>query len=388
MTVLLSLLVVAACQDVKPRTYHISAKNLVDPYQTPSVNNGPRVTERDGAPLHVAPGYKVVEWAKDLDRPRNITVAPNGDVFVAESYRGQIALLRDADGDGTPEVKNLYKSGLKQPYGIEFYPKKNPKWIYIANTDAVFRYPYRSGELKNDSKGEKILDLPGGGYNQHWTRNLLFSSDDRHLYVTVGSASNASPEDPPRASIIEIDPTGGRQRMLATGIRNPVGIDLDPTTGKLWVAVNERDALGDEIVPDYATSVKDGGFYGWPYFYIGSHHDPRLPLRTDLRAKVIVPDVLLEAHCAALGIAFPSKGSNFSGAYVSMHGSWNRSRRSGYKVVKIDPKHDGGYSDFVWGWALEDGRVWGRPVDVAFDRSGSLLISDDGGGKIWRVTKS
>lgn len=375
-----------AGQDEKPKRYHISANSLVQPYQSTSANNGPRVTPRNGAPLHVAPGFQIDAWATKLNRPRRVTVAPNGDVLVAESYLGEVALLRDADHDGTPETREVFKSGLKQPYGIAFYPPKDPRWVYIANTDAVLRFPYTDGAKSVEGDGEKILDLPGGGYNQHWTRNLLFSRDGKKLYVTVGSASNASPEPEPRAGIIEINPDGSGKRMLATGLRNPVGLDWEPRTGKLWTAVNERDALGDEIVPDYATSVKTGGFYGWPWYYIGAnHHDPRLPEKPDLKNSTLVPDVLLEAHCAALGIAFPTRGNKFTGAFVSMHGSWNRHQRSGYKVVRIDPKMDGGYSDFAWGWVTEDERVWGRPVDVAFDQQGNLLISDDGNGTIWIV---
>lgn len=386
MTSFLLLLALSSSQDPAPRSYHISAKDLVQPYQTKSANNGPRVTARNGAPLHAAPGFKIEAWATGLNRPRRIAVAPNGDVLVALSYVGEVALLRDADGDGKPELRTTFKGDLKQPYGIAFFPRANPTSVYIANTDAVWRFPYKTGDTEVKGEGTKITELPGGGYNQHWTRNLIVSKDSKKIYITVGSASNASPEPEPRAGLIEMNPDGSGRRMLAKGLRNPVGLDFDPRTGKLWTAVNERDALGDEIVPDYATSVKVDGFYGWPFYYIGQYHDPRLPERPELKAKSIVPDVLLESHCAALGIAFPTTNKRFSGAFVSMHGSWNRTQRSGYKVVQIDPKFNGGYKDFAWGWVTDEGRVWGRPVDVAFDAKGNLLVSDDGNGTIWRVS--
>jgi glucose/arabinose dehydrogenase len=312
-------------------------------------------------------------------------VAPNGDVFVSESFNGRIILLRSVQSKLT---KYTFASGRRQPYGIAFYPPgAEPKWIYIADTDAVYRWPYKKGDIQIRGEGSRLMTLPGGGYNQHWTRNVLFSSDGTKMYVTVGSSSNASVEPLPRASIIEANPDGSGQTTFASGLRNPVGLALQPGSTRLWTAVNERDRLGDGLPPDYATSVRRGGFYGWPYYYIGNHHDPRLPSRPELGAKTIVPDVLLEAHCAALGIAFGPTGD----AFVSMHGSWNRNEPSGFKVVRLPfagGRATGAYVDFVWGWQTTNGRIWGRPVDVAFDRSGALLISDDGGGVIWRVTRT
>lgn len=389
--VLVALLLAQASREATPQRYQIRVGELAAPYATPSADNGPRVTPRNGAPLYTAPGFRVDAWVTGLNRPRRMAVAPNGDVFVSESYDGRVILLRPQK-NGAP-AKYTFATGLRQPYGIAFYPSgSSPKFIYIAHTDGVYRYPYRNGDVRVQDDGEKLFDLPGGGYNQHWTRNLIFSLEGRRMYVTVGSASNASPEPSPRASIIEVKPDGTGRSIYGSGLRNPVGLAFHPITGELWTAVNERDNLGNEIVPDYATHVRRGGFYGWPYAYIGNHLDPRLPKRPDLAKKSIVPDVLLEAHCAALGIAF-AKGSTFptpyqNDAFVSMHGSWNRDKRSGYKVVRLtmDSRGNplGGYQDFVWGWNVNE-RVWGRPVDVQFDRQGAMLISDDANGTIWRV---
>jgi len=372
-----------------PTRHHITSATIPAPYATQSVDNGPRVQPRNGAPLYVAPGFKVEAWATGLSRPRRMAVAPNGDVFVSESFNGRVILLRQTKA-GEPQ-KYVFATGLRQPYGIAFYPPgPNPKYIYIGHTDALVRYPYKVGQVAIQGAGQKLFDLPGGGYNQHWTRNVAVRPDGKKIYVTVGSATNASPEEAPRASITEANPDGTARRIYANGLRNPVGLAFNPKTGALWTAVNERDRLGNDLVPDYATSVKDGGFYGWPYYFIGNHHDPRLPEKPELGKKAIVPDALLESHCAALGIVFPGTGSKFkSDAYVSMHGSWNRTPRSGYKVVRLpmnaSGKATGEYVDFVWGWN-QNGRVWGRPVDVQFDKSGALLISDDDGGTIWRVT--
>ena len=365
-------------------TRYIDPKGLPAPYATESADNGPRVTARDGAPLYVAKGFRIEPFATGLDRPRKVTVAPNGDVFVAESYAGRVSVIR---GGRT----TAFATDLDQPYGIAFYPPgPSPRYVVIAHTDKVVRYPYRNGDLKVRGAGERLMALPGGGYNQHWTRNVLFGPKGDRMFVTVGSASNASPEPAPRASILVASPDGTSAQTYASGIRNPVGLAFQPGTERLWAAVNERDRLGDGLVPDYATHVEKGGFYGWPYFYIGGHPDPRVPVPANVRMRPgIVPDVLLEAHCAALGIAFPPPAGRFKGAFVSMHGSWNRSKRSGYKIVRLvlDAKGDptGRYEDFVWGFATPEGRVWGRPVDVAFAKDGSLLFTDDGGGKIWRV---
>lgn len=366
------------------RIHYIDPKRLPKPFATESAENQPDVTPRRGAPLHVAPGFKVVPWVTGLSRPRSLAVAPNGDVFVAESYDGRVTVLRG-------KRRATFATGLKQPYGIAFYPPgPSPKYVYIAHTDKVVRYPYRSGDLKVRGKGETLMALPGGGYNQHWTRNVLFAPKGNRMFVTVGSASNASPEDAPRASILVASPDGTSAQTFASGLRNPVGLAFQPGTDRLWAAVNERDRLGNDLVPDYVTHVERGGFYGWPYFYIGAHRDPRVEIPPNVRLRPgIVPDVLLEAHCAALGIAFPPAKSRFKGAFVSMHGSWNRTKRSGYKIVRVlfDAKGNptGRYQDFVWGFATASGRVWGRPVDVAFAKDGALLFSDDAAGTIWRV---
>lgn len=371
--------------------HFIDPKRLPAPFATRSADNGPRITPRAGAPLFAAKGFVVNEWQSGLSRPRKITVAPNGDVFVAESYNGRIKVLRDASGGGRPGLVGLFATGLKQPYGIAFYPPgPSPKFIYIAETDKLVRYPYRNGDLKLRGVGQKLADLPGGGYNQHWTRNVLFSPDGKRMFITVGSATNAEPEPYPRASILVAAPDGRGLRTYASGLRNPVGLAFQPGTGRLWTAVNERDRLGDGLVPDYATHVQEGGFYGWPYFYIGGYHDPRVKIPANARLRPgIVPDTLLEAHSAALGIAFPTQKGPFAGAYVSMHGSWNRSGRSGYKIVRLlfdgTGRPTGRYQDFVWGFATARGRVWGRPVDVAFDRAGKLLFTDDASGTIWKV---
>jgi len=363
----------------------VDPKRLPKPFATEDVRNGPQLTPRAGAPLQVAKGFRVETFATGLARPRKITVAPNGDVFVAESYDGRITVLRGGK-------RSAFASGLNQPYGIAFYPPGlSPRFVYIAHTDRVVRYPYRNGDLKARGSGETLLSLPGGGYNQHWTRNVLFSPKGDRMFVTVGSASNASPEPAPRAGILVARPDGKEARTYASGLRNPVGLAFQPGSGRLWAAVNERDRLGDGLVPDYVTHVEEEGFYGWPYFYIGGNPDPRVAIPVNVRLRTpIVPDVLLEAHCAALGVAFPGSGSRFKGAFVSMHGSWNRSTRSGYKIVRalFDAKGNatGRYQDFVWGFATPQGRVWGRPVDVAFAKDGTLLFSDDGSGTIWRVS--
>lgn len=369
-----------------PKTHYIDPKALPKPYATESADNGPRITPRGGAPLHVAPGFRIESFATGLSRPRRISVAPNGDVFVAESYDGRVGVLRGGR-------KSTFATGLKQPYGIAFYPVgPNPRYVYIAHTDRVVRYPYRVGDLKVRGEGETLMSLPGGGYRQHWTRNVVFGPKGDRMFVTVGSASNANPEPAPRASVLVASPDGTSAQTFASGLRNPVGLAFRPGTDTLWAVVNERDRLGDGLVPDYATHVEKGGFYGWPYFYLGGNPDPRAPVPANVRMRPgIVPDVLLEAHGAALGIAFPPPGSPFKGAFVSMHGSWNRAKRSGYKIVRLvldgQGNPTGRYEDFVWGFATPEGRVWGRPVDVAFARDGSLLFSDDAGGTIWRVRR-
>jgi glucose/arabinose dehydrogenase len=307
-------------------------------------------------------------------------------------------VLRDADGDNKPEVKETFAGdGLRQPFGIAFYPPNtpNPTHVYVANTDSVVRFPYKNGDTKAPGPAETIVgDLPGGGYNQHWTRNVIFKPDGSKMYVSVGSQGNIAEEEEKRAAILEYNPDGSGYRVFASGLRNPVGLAFNPVDGALWTAVNERDGLGDGLVPDYAARVQEGKFYGWPYTYIGTNDQPDFKDRPDLADKTVVPDVLFGAHAAALGIQFydgnlfPANYRN--SAFVALHGSWNRADRYGYKIVRIPVGPDGkatsgGYEDFVTGWKTDDGQVWGRPVDVAVDKQGGLLITDDGAGKIYRV---
>lgn len=379
----------------------ITPADLPRPYATPSVDNGPRMVPRPPDTLPRVPaGFRVAEFARGLDNPRVVTVAPNGDVFVAESKPGRIHILRDADGDGKPEVRGTYAEGLTLPFGLAFHPPgPEPRYLYAANTDSVVRFPYRSGDTRARAASEVIVqDLPGFGRLRgggHWTRDLAFSADGRRMFVSVGSLSNVTDDDKEkdRAAIHEYRPDGSGFRLFATGIRNPVGLAVHPDTGDVWTSVNERDELGDHLVPDYVTRVREGGFYGWPWYYIGPNQDPRhAGRRPELRDRVIVPDVLLQSHSASLGLAFYT-GRNFPAAYrghilAAEHGSWNRSRRTGYKVVRIPVRGgaaDGTYEDFMTGFVTPDGNVWGRPVGVAVARDGALLVSDDGGNLIWRV---
>jgi glucose/arabinose dehydrogenase len=377
-----------------PQIHRIDLAALPQPYATPSVRNAPMVMARPaGAKLHVPPGFSVSIWAAGLAGPRAMAVAPNGDVFAVESGAGRVSLLRQSRKGVV--VQTVFARGLNRPFGIAFYPPGNsPKYLYIADTDAVLRFPYHTGQTRVLGSRETVIpDLPAGGYNNHWTRRLLFSQDGRKLYISVGSAGNVDEEEPRRAAILESDPDGSDVRVYASGLRNPVGLAWNPIDGRLWTAVNERDDLGDDLVPDFATAVKPGGFYGWPYYYMGGDHDPRMPQRPDLKAVSLVPDVPLEAHCAALSILFYTAKQFprhfWNDAFVAMHGSWNRSRRTGYKVVRLMMRKDGTatgeYDDFVWGWAVPGGGVWGRPVDLAVAPDGAMLISDDGSGTIWRV---
>jgi glucose/arabinose dehydrogenase len=387
----------AAADSTTLGTYFITPQSLPKPYETDSVNNGPSVVPRpDGAELHVPKGFAIHEWAADLNNPRAMAVAPNGDIFVAESGPNRVTVLRDSPDHSKPAQRSVFASHLRQPFGIAFYPPgKNPAYVYIANTDSVIRYPYKNGDLQPSGTAETIIDnLPLGGYHQHWTRRILFSPDGKKLYVSVGSKSNVGEEEEKRAVILQYNPDGTGFRVFASGIRNPVGLAFNPVSGQLWAAVNERDGLGDGVPPDYVTSIKDGGFYGWPWYYIGVNHDPRMRERPELASKVIVPDVLLDAHSAALSVAFYTAKefpkAYLNSAFTGLHGSWNRSDRSGYKVVHIPfdshGRARGGFEDFVTGWVTPDGDVWGRPVDVVVANDGALLISDDGGNKIWRVS--
>lgn len=376
---------------------------LPPPYATPSVRKGTQQIAWPAGRTPQAPaGFRVTRYADNLQHPRWTYVAPNNDVFVVESdtrnSANQITLLRDADGDGKPELRRVFLRNLDQPFGMLVLGD----YFYVANTGGVVRYPYRAGAEEITAPAEKIVDLPAGGYNNHWTRNLLASKDGRKIYITVGSASNVGEygmqyeED--RAAIWEINPDGSGKRLYATGLRNPVGIDWNPVSGQLWTAVNERDELGDNLVPDYLTSVREGGWYGWPYSYYGQIPDPRWreDPHTDLVAKAIMPDVPLGSHTASLGLAFYT-GSSFparyrNGAFVGQHGSWNRSKLSGYKVVFV-PFQDGRPQppeDFLTGFIADEAasKVYGRPVGIAVLPDGSLLINDDDAGIVWRVAAS
>jgi glucose/arabinose dehydrogenase len=379
----------------------ITPADMPRPYATRSVDNGPRMVRRpEGALPKVPAGFTVAEFATGLTNPRAVITAPNGDVFVAESEANRVRLLRDADGDGRAEVNAVYAQGLSLPFGLAFYPAgPNPQYLYVGNTDSVVRFPYRSGDTKAGGGPEMIVpDIPSGGRLRgggHWTRDLQFSRDGKKLWVSVGSLSNVSDDarEERRAAVLEYNPDGTGYRLHASGIRNPVGLAVHPETGQLWTSVNERDELGDHLVPDYVTSVKPGGFYGWPWYYIGPNQDPRHPgKRPELRERVIVPDVLLQSHSASLDLVFYT-GQQFPREYrnhlfAGEHGSWNRSRRTGYKVVRIPVergKATGVYEDFMTGFVTADGNVWGRPVGVTVARDGALLVTDDGGNLVWRV---
>ena len=382
----------------------ITVADFPKPYATRAVDNGPRLVKRPPRAWPQVPaGFKVEEFLTGLENPRLIRTAPNGDIFFAESRPGRVRVVRAPNGAGRPDVNEVFVSGLNRPFGIAFYPPgPNPQFVYIANTDAVLRFPYRSGDLKARGKGEVIVpDLPGGGQLRgggHWTRDLAFSLDGRKMFVSVGSHSNVY-ENPMeneerRADILEYNPDGTGFRLYATGIRNAVGIAIHPQTGELWASVNERDGLGDDLVPDYITRVKEGGFYGWPWFYLGPNQDPRHPgAHPELRNKVLIPDVLLQSHTASLEMVFYA-GQQFpeeyvNSAFAAQHGSWNRARRTGYKVIRVPVRNgipSGEYEDFMTGFVTPQGDVWGRPVGVAVGRDGSLFVTDDGANTIWRIS--
>jgi glucose/arabinose dehydrogenase len=382
-------------------TRKITPQDLPAPFATKSATNGPNLIDRPANALPIAPpGFKVELFATDLNEPRRLATAPNGDIFLAESHGGDLKVFRGIGADGKPQQTATFVTGLKQPYGIAFYPPgPNPQYIYIGNTNAVVRYAYKNGDLKASGSPEKIADIPAGG--GHWTRDLAFSRDGKQLFVGVGSDSNIDdpdthPGEKNRADILVMDPDGKNIRVYASGIRNAGGgLAIDPKTGELWCSVNERDGLGNNLVPDYITHVQDGGFYGWPYFYIGGNPDPRLKgVHPELKSKSIVPDVLIEAHNASLQLAFYD-GKQFPAEYQgdifsSQHGSWNRDPRVGYEVIRV-PLHQTGkatgeYEDFLTGFVTPKGEAWGRPVGVTVASDGSLLVSDDGSDSIWRVS--
>jgi glucose/arabinose dehydrogenase len=381
-----------------------------------------QVARPPGAELKLPPGFTVSAFAQ-LDNPRQVRVAPNGDIFVAEMGPGRIKVLRAADGAAKAAQTEVFADGLDRPFGIAFYPAgPNPQWVYIANTNSVIRFPYRNGDLKARAAPEVLVPAiaPSKGGN-HVTRDIAFSGNGAIMFVSVGSASNVGEEIPKlspadtqawaashalgaawgkeenRADVLAFDPLGKAGHVFASGIRNCVAMAVNPTNGSLWCVTNERDLLGDNLPPDYATAVRPGAFYGWPWFYIGGHEDPRHAAeRADLKDKVTVPDVLIQPHSAPLGLTFyaaTSGAAAFPAAYrgqafVALHGSWNRSKRTGYKVVIVKMDHGqptGEYQDFLTGFVVDDHSVWGRPVGVAVAHDGALLVSDDGGNTLWRV---
>jgi glucose/arabinose dehydrogenase len=398
---------------------------LPPPYATRSASNPPRVIAKPAsAAPKVPPGFQVELFAANLHDPRTVRVAPNGDIFIAESEPGRVRVLRAADGASTPETNEVFASGLQQPFGIAFYPPgSDPQWMYVANTASVVRYPYRNGDLKPRGKAEVIVrDLAGAGGRSvqrgHITRDIVFSQEGRKMFVSVGSASNdgegmgkrdaaaiarweaahglgsAWGPETDRAAVLVFDPDGGNRRVFATGLRNCVGLAVHPLTGDVWCSTNERDDLGDDLVPDFVTRVRDGAFYGWPWYYLGPNEDPRhRGERPDLKDKVAVPDVLIQAHSASMGTVFYDNDqfpAEYRGdAFAAEHGSWNRAKRTGYKVIRVllkDGVPTGEYEDFMTGFVVNDSAVWARPVGIAVAHDGALLVSEDGNGTIWRVT--
>jgi len=381
-----------------------AADNLPAPFATPAVRNTSEVIGWPAGKTPKAPdGFVVNRYAGDMKNPRWVYVLPNNDVLVSCANTGTgsanvVMLFRGLNKNGQPAERDTFLKDLNQPFGMLLLGNK----FYVANTDGVLMFPYQKGQTKITAKGKKILSLPAGGYNNHWTRNLIANADGSKIYVTVGSGSNVAEHgienEDHRANILEINPDGTGERIYASGLRNPVGMDWAPGTNTLWTAVNERDNLGDELVPDYLTSVKDGGFYGWPYSYFGQHLDPRIgdkDQRPDLVKKAIVPDVSLDSHTASLGLAFYTKTAfptkYQGGAFIGQHGSWNRSVLTGYRVAFVpfkDGKPTGPPEDFLTGFIadISKSQVYGRPVGVAVLYDGSLLVVDDASNTIWRVS--
>jgi glucose/arabinose dehydrogenase len=396
---------------------HITPDAMPPPNATLSAHRFPSVVTRPaGAMLHVPPGFEVEPFASGLERPRLLRVAPNGDVFVAESDAGRLRILRTPSEASPRPQSYVFAEGLSYPFGIAFWPPgPDPRFVYVAGTDRVVRFPYRAGDTQARGRPEVVVPhLPVGG---HATRDLVFSPDGRTMFVSVGSADNIATDLPPhdpasarawdaahgmgaawgseqdRAAVLAFNPDGGNRRIVAAGLRNCTAEAIQPAGGALWCVVNERDGLGDDLPPDYATSVQQGAFYGWPWYYIGDHEDPRLKgLRPDLAGHVTVPDVLIQPHSAPLGIVFYQADQfpkEYRGdAFVTLRGSWNRARRTGYKVVRMhfaNGRPTGEYEDFLIGFVASDQAVWARPVGVAVARDGSLLVSEDGNGTIWRI---
>jgi glucose/arabinose dehydrogenase len=388
------------------------------PGEPPGIRFPTVIGWKSGETPRAPDGFAVDLFASGLDNPRWVYVLPNGDVLVAESRTeklggeippalmegfkraavlgksaNRITLLRDADRDGRPEVREVFTANLNQPFGMW----QHTDHLYVANTDAVLRFRYRAGDRQASGAGERILELPAGGYNNHWTRNIIGNADGSKIYISVGSQTNVDEEkldakEPRRAAILEANADGSGMRLFATGLRNPNGMDWAPGTTTLWTVVNERDMLGDNLVPDYLTSVRDGAFYGWPYSYFGRHEDPRHKgARPDLVARAVAPDYALGPHTASLGLRF-YRGNAFPeawrGAFIGQHGSWNRSTFTGYKVIHVpfrNGRPSGPPQDFLTGFIASPTSVRGRPVGVAETPDGSLLVADDAGNCVWRV---
>ena len=394
----------------------IKPQDLPAPDLAQSVSNSVRIVRRSDDQKPIVPnGFEVNLFASGLAAPRIIRMAPNGDLFVAERAAGRIRVLRQ-NGSATPQSA-VFAAGLVGPFGIAFYPLgADPQWVYIGNTDSVVRFPYRNGDLTARGPAETIVpQLPVGG---HRTRDVVFAPDGNTMYVSVGSGSNVAErmgkrdgaelqswvsshplgatwgDEADRADVLAFDPQGHNGRIFATGIRNCVGMAVAPVGGTLWCSTNERDGLGDDVPPDFITRVRDGAFYGWPWYYIGAHEDPRHQgERPDLKDKITIPDVLIQAHSASLGMTFYG-GTQFPAEYrgsifAAEHGSWNRSKRTGYKIIRVivkDGVPTGEYEDFATGFVVSDSEVWGRPVGVAVDKDGALLVSEDANGTIWRIS--
>jgi glucose/arabinose dehydrogenase/cytochrome c551/c552 len=405
------------------KTYHIKASDLAAPFASSSAGNGAKLAPRpDGALPSVPPGFKVSVFTSNVEKGRLALRAPNGDIFLAETAQGRIKVLRSANGDKADTVAE-FATGLTRPYGMALYPSgANPKYLYVAGVNSIVRFPYQTGDLKARAEPEVVVPQLTEASGGHTTRALVFSPDDKTMFVSIGSATNVAegigpkPPEPlaqwqsrhgfggawgvetDRAAVLAFDPDGRNRRTWATGLRNCVGLLVNPDTGDLMCSVNERDELGDNLPPDYVTRVRHGGYYGWPWYYIGDHEEPRLAgVRPDLKGKAIVPDVLIQAHSAPLGMtvyhapagakqAFPKE---YEGdVFVALHGSWNRATRTGYKVVRVRMKKGvptGEYQDFMTGMVLDDRDVWGRPAAVTVAADGALLVVDDGASVVWRI---
>ena len=443
-------------QETPGVSHRVTVADLPEPNPSEAVENGPYIVPRPAGAKPIAPaGFRVDLYAggdytpaardpntgkpapvpesnSTFREPRLLRTAPDGDLFLSDSHGDKIYILRGVGPDGKAQQISTFATGLNLPFGINFYPAgPNPKWVYVGNTDSVVRFPYKSGDLVASGPAETVVQqlpgfaqLRGGG---HWTRDVVFTPDGQHMLVSVGSGSNAddpdtTPKEFHRADVLEFTPEGKYIKVYASGIRNCVGEAINSVTGELWCSTNERDNLGNHLVPDYITSVKEGGFYGWPWYYMGGHPDPRLQApcadgtgsnqqaattspdgtsckRVDLSAKVITPDVLVQPHMASLEMVFYPAGlenapsafpAHFAGdAFAAEHGSWNRASRAGYEVIHV-PLHagkaNGNYEDFLTGFLTPEGKVWGRPVGVTVAKDGSLFVTDDGSRSVWRVT--